>query len=51
MRLKDEVTRMDKNKKYGEMAHKLIPAGAHTYSRTDEVFPGNAPKIIERSKG
>ncbi len=36
---------------YGKKAHLLIPAGAHTYSRTDEVFPGNAPKIIERSKG
>lgn len=29
----------------------LIPAGAHTYSRTDEVFPGNAPRVMERSKG
>lgn len=42
---------MAKNEEYGRMAHELIPAGAHTYSRTDEVFPGNAPKIIERSKG
>ena len=29
----------------------MIPAGAHTYSRSDEVFPGNAPRVIERSKG
>ena len=28
-----------------------IPAGAHTYSRTDEVFPGNVPSVFERSKG
>lgn len=42
---------MGKNEVYQEKAHLLIPAGAHTYSRTDEVFPGNAPKIIERSKG
>lgn len=42
---------MSKNEKYGMKAHQLIPAGAHTYSRSDEVFPGNAPKIIERSKG
>lgn len=42
---------MSLNEKYGEKAHLFIPAGAHTYSRTDEVFPGNAPKVIERSKG
>lgn len=42
---------MNKNEEYGAKAHLLIPAGAHTYSRTDEVFPGNAPKVIERSKG
>ncbi len=42
---------MNKNEEYGKKAHLLIPAGAHTYSRTDEVFPGNAPKVIERSKG
>lgn len=42
---------MSQNEKFGEKAHLLIPAGAHTYSRTDEVFPGNAPKVIERSKG
>lgn len=42
---------MSKNDEYGKKAHLLIPAGAHTYSRTDEVFPGNAPKVIEKSKG
>ncbi len=42
---------MSKNSEYGEKAHLLIPAGAHTYSRTDEVFPGNAPRVIEKSKG
>ncbi len=42
---------MKKSEEYGERAHMLIPAGAHTYSRTDEVFPGNAPRVIERSKG
>ncbi len=42
---------MSKSDEYGKKAHLLIPAGAHTYSRTDEVFPGNAPRIIERSKG
>lgn len=42
---------MYKNEEYGKKAHFLIPAGAHTYSRTDEVFPENAPRVIERSKG
>ncbi len=42
---------MSGNEEYGAKAHKLIPAGAHTYSRTDEVFPSNAPRVIERSKG
>lgn len=42
---------MNKNDVYGKKAHLLIPAGAHTYSRTDEVFPGNAPRVIEKSKG
>lgn len=42
---------MSKNEEYGKKAHLLIPAGAHTYSRTDEVFPGNAPRVIEKSKG
>ena len=45
--MEDAFRKMPKSKK----AHQLIPAGAHTYSRTDEVFPGNAPKVIERSKG
>ena len=42
---------MTKNEEYGKKAHSLIPAGAHTYSRTDEVFPANAPRVIEKSKG
>ncbi len=42
---------MAKNEEYGKKAHSLIPAGAHTYSRTDEVFPSNAPRVIDHSKG
>ena len=42
---------MNKNSEYGKKAHRFIPAGAHTYSRTDEVFAENAPKVIEKSKG
>ena len=42
---------MTQNEAYRKKAHHLIPAGAHTYSRTDEVFPANAPGIIEQTKG
>lgn len=42
---------MSLNEEYEKKAHYYIPAGAHTYSRTDEVFPGNAPRVIERGKG
>lgn len=41
---------MTNNEIYMKKAHDLIPAGAHTYSRTDEVFPENAPKVFERTK-
>lgn len=42
---------MNQNQEYQKKAHYYIPAGAHTYSRTDEVFPSNAPKVFEKSKG
>lgn len=42
---------MTQNELYGEKAHRLIPGGAHTYSRTDETFAWNAPKVIEKCKG
>lgn len=42
---------MSLSEEYKKKAHYYIPAGAHTYSRTDEVFPGNAPTVIEKSKG
>lgn len=42
---------MTKNEEYAKKAHYYVPAGAHTYSRTDEVFPCNAPRVIEKSKG
>lgn len=31
--------------------HGVIPGGAHTYSRGDDQFPGNAPPLLERGKG
>lgn len=42
---------MTKNEEYQKKAQFYIPAGAHTYSRTDEVYPENAPKVFLRSKG
>lgn len=30
--------------------HKLIPGGAHTYSKGDDQFPSNAPKFIVKGK-
>ena len=42
---------MTKNEIYGKKAHELIPAGAHTYSRTDEVFPENVPRVFDHTKG
>lgn len=31
--------------------HRLIPGGCHTYSKGDDQFPSNAPKVIARGKG
>jgi len=32
-------------------AHRLIPGGAHTYSKGDDQFPANAPRLISRGAG
>jgi glutamate-1-semialdehyde 2,1-aminomutase len=42
---------MDNNNWYKEKLHRLIPGGAHTYSRGDDQFPTNAPSILERGDG
>ncbi len=36
---------------YTERLQKLIPGGAHTYSRGADQFPANAPQILARGKG
>jgi glutamate-1-semialdehyde 2,1-aminomutase len=36
---------------YRSKLHKLIPGGAHTYSRGDDVFPENAPPILSHAEG
>ena len=30
---------------------KVIPGGAHTYSRGADTFPANTPPILQRGKG
>lgn len=34
-----------------KLANEYIPGGAHTYSKGDDQFPANAPKIIDRGLG
>ena len=36
---------------YRQRLEKLIPGGAHTYSRGADQFPSNAPEILKRGKG
>jgi glutamate-1-semialdehyde 2,1-aminomutase len=36
---------------YSERLNKVIPGGAHTYSRGDDQYPSNAPQIFARGKG
>jgi glutamate-1-semialdehyde 2,1-aminomutase len=42
---------MSINLDYQKMAHRYIPAGAHTYSRADDGYPVNAPPVLERGRG
>lgn len=37
--------------KYSKELTRLIPGGAHTYSRGNDQYPINAPSILERGKG
>jgi len=39
------------NQSWSERLHRVIPGGAHTYSRGDDQYPANAPQILERAKG
>lgn len=36
---------------YSERLHRVIPGGAHTYSRGDDQHPRNAPPILSCGKG
>lgn len=36
---------------FKDRLNKVIPGGAHTYSRGDDQFPSNAPSILVRGSG
>jgi glutamate-1-semialdehyde 2,1-aminomutase len=36
---------------YSDRLNKVIPGGAHTYSRGDDQYPSNAPQLFERGEG
>lgn len=41
----------DSNTNYSKKLNRLIPGGAHTYSRGDDQFPQNAPQILAKGQG
>jgi glutamate-1-semialdehyde 2,1-aminomutase len=47
----DDQTKGATMASYSERLHRVIPGGAHTYSRGDDQYPVNAPQILERAKG
>ncbi len=49
MKIKD--LKYERNNALAEKARRLIPGGAHTYSKGDDQFPANAPKVIDRGLG
>ena len=42
---------MNNNELYKQRLEKIIPGGAHTYSRGSDQFPSNAPSVLKRGKG
>ena len=36
---------------YTDRLQRVIPGGAHTYSKGFDQFPSNAPQILERGEG
>ena len=39
------------NDEFKNRLNRVIPGGAHTYSRGDDQFPSNAPQILEKGIG
>lgn len=46
-----EVTRFSRSDEYRNVIHRLIPGGAHTYSKGDDQFPQKSPAAITHGKG
>lgn len=44
-------TQVRTNLSDSQRSHRVIPGGAHTYSKGDDQFPANAPGHIERGEG
>ena len=49
--MKKKTLKYELNSDCADRAKRLIPGGAHTYSKGDDQFPANAPKIIDRGLG
>ena len=45
------ISNFPRSDAYRAEVHRLIPGGAHTYSRGDDQFPSLAPAAIARGKG
>lgn len=45
------ITNFAKSDEYRSVIHRLIPGGAHTYSKGDDQFPKNSPAAISHGKG
>lgn len=46
-----EITNFQKSDEYRRVIHRLIPGGAHTYSKGDDQFPIQSPAAITHGKG
>ena len=42
---------LERTNKLKKLAHSLIPAGAHTYSRADNQFPSCTPSFVSKAMG
>ena len=43
--------KLTKSKIFKKRIHKLIPGGAHTYSKGDDQFPENSPSAFLKGRG
>jgi glutamate-1-semialdehyde aminotransferase len=46
-----DITSFEKSDEYRRVIHRLIPGGAHTYSKGDDQFPERSPAAITHGKG